>query len=338
MTIIVHLNGVPYSIPQTGGTGWGQETTNYLQAIAGGGLLQLQGGAFTLTSDVNFGPNYGLLSPYFKSGQANPASAGVLRLTQTEGVYWRNAANTGDLGLTVSSDNLYFNGTLINTSPAGNYVLKAGDTMTGSLVLDYAGAQLQVLSTTTASASVSLKDSNTTGNNLISSVGDNLTYTALGYQAFTTNSLERLRVDASGNVLINTTSPVASSLLTVSGTVSASNPTDPTHLTTKSYVDAIVISPILGPVIATVSGTSQAASAGYQYILTNTGSATTVTLPASPSIGDVLWVTNTTGRVDCVIANNGNLLMGLSQNMTINVLNVNVELRYINNTIGWRVL
>ncbi len=113
MSIIVTLGGIPYQIPQTGETGWGQETTNYLVAIAGGSLLQNTGGDFTLLSEVNFGPLYGLASPYFRSGQDPAASTGVLRLTNTEGVYWRNAADTANLGLYLVGDALYFNGSAI---------------------------------------------------------------------------------------------------------------------------------------------------------------------------------------------------------------------------------
>jgi trimeric autotransporter adhesin len=92
------------------------------------------------------------------------------------------------------------------------------------------------------------------------------------------------------------------------------------------------------PTIAIVSGTSQTAVANYQYVLTNTGAATTVTLPASPADGDIIWITNVTSRTDHVIARNGQILQGLSEDMTINMANVNIQLRFINTTIGWRIL
>lgn len=92
------------------------------------------------------------------------------------------------------------------------------------------------------------------------------------------------------------------------------------------------------PTVAIVSGTTQTAAAGYQYILTNTGASTVVTLPATPANGDIVWITNVTSRVDSVIARNGEILQGVAEDMTINVANVNIQLRYINSTIGWRIL
>lgn len=47
-------------------------------------------------------------SPIFKSGAANPASAGVIRLINgSENIEWRNAANNGDISLWVDSTNIF---------------------------------------------------------------------------------------------------------------------------------------------------------------------------------------------------------------------------------------
>jgi hypothetical protein len=92
------------------------------------------------------------------------------------------------------------------------------------------------------------------------------------------------------------------------------------------------------PTIVVVEGTSQAASENFQYVLANTVSSTSVTLPANPTAGAIVWITNATNRTDHVILNNGEVLQGLSQNMTIDVANVNIQLRFINTTIGWRIL
>ena len=118
MSQIVFLNSVPYVIPSTGETGWGQQTTAYLVAVSTA-FLPLSGGTFTLLADVDFGPNFGILSPYFKSGQADPSATGVLRLTNTESVAWRNAADSADLALSVTGDVLYFDGMPVggSTSP-----------------------------------------------------------------------------------------------------------------------------------------------------------------------------------------------------------------------------
>lgn len=66
----------------------------------------------------------------------------------------------------------------------------------------------------------------------------------------------------------------------------------------------------------TVTGTSVSAVAGKRYRLQN-AAATTVTLPASPSDGDVVGVASLNRRKDNVIARNGQNICGLAENMTI---------------------
>lgn len=130
MSVNVTLNGVSYSIAEPGDDGWGQDFTDYFVAQATG-LLQKAGGTFTLTAEVDFGATYGLKSAYFKSRAANPSTAGVVRLGNTESISWRNAANGANLALTVGVDNLLaFNGTAIQ--PAGNYITALTGNVTAS--------------------------------------------------------------------------------------------------------------------------------------------------------------------------------------------------------------
>lgn len=104
------LNGITYTIPDTAETGWGDNLTDFFVAIPQG-VLQKTGGLFTLTADVNFGASFGLLVAYLKSRSSDIATAGIIRLARTDGIVWRNAANDGNLILTVDgSDTLLFNG------------------------------------------------------------------------------------------------------------------------------------------------------------------------------------------------------------------------------------
>jgi len=111
MSSLVTFNGQNYIIPATGEVGWGNNVSNYLIAIAAG-CLQKTGGAFTLSTETDFGASFGLKSLYYKSKTINIASTGILRLANTsDSISWRNAANNADLSLLVnSSDQLTFNG------------------------------------------------------------------------------------------------------------------------------------------------------------------------------------------------------------------------------------
>ena len=132
MSTIVNLNGVGYAIPSTGEVGWGQDVSNYLIATAAGGLLQLEGGAFTLTNDVNFGPNFGLNSKYYKGLASNSAQSGTLRLANTESVVWRNNTNTADLSLQLVGNALYFAGVPIGAGGGSSPLTTKGDLYTYS--------------------------------------------------------------------------------------------------------------------------------------------------------------------------------------------------------------
>lgn len=123
MSTPVTYVGNSYSIPAYGDTGYAQGTGNlssYLIALATGSL-SLSGGSFPLTADVNFGSNFGLVALYLKSATANLATAGFLRLANTDLIEWRNGANGGNDTLGANStDQLVYTGGDIKTSTAGS--------------------------------------------------------------------------------------------------------------------------------------------------------------------------------------------------------------------------
>jgi hypothetical protein len=72
------------------------------------------GGNFYLSGQVNLGPSFGLTALDLTSQSTNPASTGVLRLANVDTIVWRNAANTGNVTLSVNgSNNLVFEGSVI---------------------------------------------------------------------------------------------------------------------------------------------------------------------------------------------------------------------------------
>lgn len=112
------FNNATYIIPDVGESNWGQNLTNYFVAIPQG-AYQASGGTMPLTADLSFGTNFGLFAKYLTTETANPASTGVLRLANTDGINWRNAANNANLPLSVdTSNNLLWNGDILATASA----------------------------------------------------------------------------------------------------------------------------------------------------------------------------------------------------------------------------
>lgn len=113
MSFPVVYNGVTYIIPEYQDEDWGPDVTSYLNALATGALTR-SGGLFSLLANVDFGGTYGLEAGFFGSSASNPATAGLIRLTKTDDILWRNNANTANIGLSINaSDQLTFNGVLM---------------------------------------------------------------------------------------------------------------------------------------------------------------------------------------------------------------------------------
>ena len=93
------------------------------------------------------------------------------------------------------------------------------------------------------------------------------------------------------------------------------------------------------PTLVIVSATTQTAVAGNHYVLTNVA-ATTITMPATVTAGDLIFITSGNELATNVVAYSGaNKIMGLLENLTINTTAyITLQLRYINATIGWVTL
>lgn len=262
MAQIVIYNNLPYSIPSTGELNWGVSLTAYLVALATGSLT-LVGGSFPLGADVNFGPNFGVASPYFKSGNANSALTGVVRLTNTESVVWRNSNNTQDLPLYLNGNQLYFNGSPIGGGSASPLTTK-GD-LYGYALVDTripVGANGTVLTADSSSA---------TGVSWLPGGGGGGGGSVTGFTFTNANGI-------SGVV----TSPTTTPTLTLS--LGAITPT------TVTASGAISASNFNGTFNGTFSGTSSGTNTGNQTItltgdVTGSGTGTFATTLATVPIG-----------------------------------------------------
>jgi hypothetical protein len=88
------------------------------------------------------------------------------------------------------------------------------------------------------------------------------------------------------------------------------------------------------PTVSVQNTTAITAAANFHYILT-AASLTTVTLPASPTISDTIYVTVANSLTTNVVGRNGKPIQGISEDMTLNTIYASVQLRFTDNTEGW---
>lgn len=109
MPITKTINSVGYSLAQTGESGWGSNMTSLIGALVDASIFTGSGTGKPLIADLDLGANYGIKAAYYASRTSNAASAGNIRLANTDTIMFRNNANGANLELGVStSDRLQF--------------------------------------------------------------------------------------------------------------------------------------------------------------------------------------------------------------------------------------
>ena len=86
--------------------------------------------------------------------------------------------------------------------------------------------------------------------------------------------------------------------------------------------------------IVSIAANTTAALYTYYVITANL----TLTLPATPSVGNWINFTNRSGVTTCVLARNGSNIMGLAQDMNLNTLNARATMGYTGATQGWVIM
>jgi len=95
------------------------------------------------------------------------------------------------------------------------------------------------------------------------------------------------------------------------------------------------------PVVATkvnvevISTNTTAAGHNYLYVFT---ASLTLTLPASPEVGDSIKISNRSGTTTCVLGRNGNNIMGSASDLTLDTASASFELIYSGATQGWVII
>jgi len=267
----VTFNGTSYTIPAVGDAAWGTNVSNYLIALSTG-TLQKTGGSFTLTNDVNFGATYGLISSYFKSRSANPATGGAVRLSNTDTIEWRNSGNTGEIALSATSGALTVNGVgLVDLSSAQTLTNK---TLTQPIIATISNSGVLTLPATTDTlvgrATTDTLTNKTLTSPVISSISNSGTLTL-------PTGPDTLVGRATTDTLTNKTltSPVISSISN-SGTITL--PTGTRTLVARDTTDTLTNKTLTSPTITGMSSTA-VSSLG----LRDTSAAFDVTLAATSS-------------------------------------------------------
>ena len=171
------------------------------------------------------------------------------------------------------------------------------------------------------------------GTGVANGANNTITFTGNYALGLTLTGATALTLPTSGTVLVDSNIGTTVQALLVSGT----NLKEINGSSLLGSGSLTITASSVAPTISVVTGTSVTAAANTHYVLTN-GSATTVTLPASPADGDIIWITVANALTTNIIARNGKSINGVAENMTIDNAYATVQLRYIDSTRMWRIL
>jgi phage-related tail fiber protein len=278
--------------------------------ITNGAITAAKLSTTAITDKLGYTP-YNATNPsgYITSSASITGSAATLTTGRTIGmtgdVTWTSAAFNG-------SGNVTGTATLANSGvTAGTYT---------KVTVDVKGRVTSA--TTLAAGDVPTLNQNTTGSAATLTTGRTIGMT--GDVAWTSASFNG-SANVTGTATLANSGVSAGTYTTATITVDAKG-----RVTSASSGVAATGTPTLN----VVTGTTQTAAANNHYVLTN-ATTTTVTLPASPAAGDVVWVTVENGRIDNVIARNGQNIESIADDLLLDDTQASLQLRYVNATIGW---
>jgi hypothetical protein len=87
----------------------------------------------------------------------------------------------------------------------------------------------------------------------------------------------------------------------------------------------------------TITASSSGATVSNRTVYCVTADSQTVTLPASPTAGNEVVIINGGAFTATVVGRNGQNIMGLAENMTLDKEYAAMTFIYIDSTRGWRV-
>lgn len=94
---------------------------------------------------------------------------------------------------------------------------------------------------------------------------------------------------------------------------------------------------LAGTEYASIQSTNGNVTAGPNSFISVTSEGQTVTLPSDPKSGDKVTINVAGEFVETLIARNGNQIMGLAEDMILDVPYATLTLIYVNSTVQWRI-
>ena len=250
----------------------------------------------------------------------------------------------------------------VDTNSSASIALLSGSYLALSESISPLSASLTVTDQTISSSVASLSGSASDARNLIVASID----TTLSGSASTARDVLASQVSGSftnlSASLTTTNQIISSSVATLSGSASDARNLLVTKISGSSTLPISNLSAsltstdqIISSSVAALSGSASDArnllggASDYTsvYVTTNTTatsdklyvftSATTVTLtlPASPSNGDSLYIANRSDIATNIVGRNGELIMGLAQDMTLNASQASFKFTYAAGSQGW---
>lgn len=116
--------------------------------------------------------------------------------------------------------------------------------------------------------------------------------------------------------------------------VSGANLTTSPVASVNGQTGAVTFNTYTAPTVYVIN-TSTTAVANSVYVLTAN---LTLTLPASPTTGDSIKISNRSGVATCVLARNGSNIMGSASDLTLDTASASFELIYSDATNGWVII